>query len=292
MKIVVLLRNVVDCRAPLPADVYGERPLPEGMETIINPPDWYALEYSLSLCAQGICSEVAALSLGGKEAEESLRWCLAAGVRRAVRVWDEALAGADVLGKGRALAAAAAALKPDLIVCGEGCLDQIDTMLPGAVAAAAGMTSVAGIVALEKVEGGRAFAVRRSGRGRRERVAIRLPALVALEEGECPGRTAGLPELLAALAVPVPCLDLASLGLSAAKCGAAGAKVHNLLVRFPVPPVSRPFTPDSRLPAERRLREILAGGMSGGRGEVITGAPERLAEKIYRFLNSIPVNLP
>ena len=42
----------------------------------------------------------------------------AQGADRAVRVWDDALAGADVLAVARVLAAAVARESPDLVLCG------------------------------------------------------------------------------------------------------------------------------------------------------------------------------
>lgn len=293
MKIVVLVRPVVDCRVPLPPDLYGEKPLPEGMMNIINPADWFALEQGLSLCGQKDCNEVMVVSLGAGEAEDCLRWCLAAGAQQALRIWDEALVEADVLGKGRTLAAALIRLKPDLALCGDGCLDQFNTMLPGVAAAAADIPYVPGVTKLEKVEDGKAVVIRRIGKGKRERVLVRLPALVAIEDGGSASVfDAGLPDVMNAFTEPLPCKDLATLGLSAERYGSRGAKVHNIMVRVPIPMTVKPLTPDPRNPAEQRLRTILAGGMTRKKGEVVTGTPEQMADRIVHFLRDEPVITP
>ncbi|WP_421070587.1 electron transfer flavoprotein subunit beta/FixA family protein [Pelotomaculum propionicicum] len=287
LKVVVLIRNTVDCRVPLPPGPYGEVPLPEGMATIFNPADWQALEQGLGLFDSNDRHQVTAISLGGPEAEESLRWCLAAGAQEALRIWDDDLAGADELGRGRALAAAVLNLKPDLLLCGDGCLDQLNSMLPGVIAAGSGMAYVPGVTILEKVEEGRAQVVRRLGKGRRARMIVKLPAVLALEsQGDISPCAAGLPELVAAFTSTVPCLDLAGLGLAAEWCGSRGAKIHSITVKAPVPVTVGLASPDSRLPAEQRIRQILAGAQMRKQGEVVTGTPEELAEKIYQFIRA------
>lgn len=287
MKVVVLIRNTVDCRVPLPPGPYGEVPLTEGMATIVNPADWHALEQGLGLFAGSDGHKVTAVSLGGPEAEESLRWCLAAGAQEALRIWDDDLAGADGLGRGRALAAAVLNLKPDLLLCGDGCLDQLDTMLPGLIAAGSGMAYVPGVTILEKVEDGHALVVRRLGKGRRARMLVKLPAVLALEgRRDIPPCDAGLPELVAAFTRPVPCLDLAGLGLAAEWCGSRGAKIQVITVREPVPVTLEVAAPDHQLPAEQRIRQIMAGAQMRKQGEVVTGTPEELAEKIYQFIRA------
>jgi electron transfer flavoprotein beta subunit len=282
-----LIRNTVDCRVPLPPGPYGESPLPEGMAAVVNPADWNALEQGLGMFDNNDRHQVTAISLGGPEAEESLRWCLAAGAQEALRVWDDDLAGADELGRGRALAAAVLNLKPDLLLCGDGCLDQLNSMLPGVIAAGSGMAYVPGVTILEKVEEGRAQVVRRLGKGRRARMLVKLPAVLALaSEGYTSPCAAGLPELVAAFTQPVPCLDLAGLGLAAERYGSRGAKIQAISVRAPIPVMVEVAAPDSLLPAEQRIRQILAGAQLRKQGEVVTGTPEELAEKIYQFIRA------
>lgn len=290
LNIAVLIRSVVDSRVPLPPDVYGEKPLPEGMISIVNPADWFALECALNLRNQMNRSQIVAIALGGEEAEESLRWCLAAGAERALRIWDRSLVEADQLGRGKAVAAVLTRSKPDLILCGDGCLDQINSLLPGVAASAAGLSYVPGVARIEKVEHGMAVVVRKLEKGKRERVMVKLPALIAIEEaGGVPSCDADLPGLIAAFTQPMPCKGLSCLGLSPERAGSRGAKVNNVMTRVSRPITARPVTPDHRLPAEQRLRKILAGGVVRKQGEVITGTPEQLADRIIEFFRSEPV---
>lgn len=286
MNIAVVIRNVVDCRVPLPADIYGEQPLSAGLMRIINPADWAALEQSLKIPVGSEHKEIMAVSLGDEEAEASLRWCLAAGAQGALRIWDEALAEADVLGRAKALAAALNQTKPDLILAGDDCLDQFDTLLPGVLAAAAGMAYVPGVTTVEKVEMGTAVVIRRLEKGERARVAVSLPALIAVENGGTNADEVSLPALIAAFSEPLPCQNLLSLGLPPARVGSRGSKVHNIMTRAARPITTKPRTPDPGLSAEQRLRYIFAGGMARKQGEVVTGSPEELADRIVQFLQN------
>ena len=289
MKIVVLLRNTVDCRVPLPPDTYDERPVPEGMINIINPSDWEALELGLGISTQFGGKYVTVLALGNKEAEESLRWGLAAGAQRALRIWDEALIDADQLGKGKVLAAALKKLQPDLVLCGDDCLDQLNSDLPGVAAAVAGIPYIPGVTDLEKVEDGKASVVRRLEKGKRQRVSVSLPAFIAVEGGRrASNNYAALPDLIAGLTESIPCETLLDLGLSADKVGGRGAKIRTITLRHPKPMVTFPVTPDHRLPAEVRLRTILAGGMVRKQGEVIIGSPDYLTDRIIEFMRQEP----
>ena len=287
MNITVLIRNVVDCRVPLPADVYGEQPVPEGMMRIINPADWFALEQSFNLPLEKDSKKVTVVALDDEDAEESLRWCLAAGAQEVIRIWDEAMVDADTIGRGKAAAAAITATKPDLVLCGEGCLDQLDTLLPGVVAASAGIAYVPGVTKVEKVVNGHAVVIRRLEKGRRERVAVSLPALIAVEDGGvAPSYYPDLLGVISAFSNPVPCKDLVSLGLSAERVGSRGAQVNKLLTRTAKPVTTKPRTPDPQQLAEHRLRSILSGGITRKQGEVVTGSPEQLANRIIQFLRS------
>lgn len=98
-----------------------------GLEFKWNPFDEYALEAALRLTENGKTpkqreGEVVVVTLGPKEAEQNLRGALATGADRAIRVevTDDALDGWVVAS---ALAALAAAEKPDLILLGKQAVD-------------------------------------------------------------------------------------------------------------------------------------------------------------------------
>jgi len=97
----------------------------DGVETIINPLDLYALEAAFRLRDQR-GGEVIALSMGPPKAVLALREAIAMGADRAVLLSDKAFAGADTWATSRVLAAAVQKLGLDenaLIICGERAVD-------------------------------------------------------------------------------------------------------------------------------------------------------------------------
>ena len=73
---------------------------------IMNPPDRWALNTALRLKEQDSATEVFALTIGEKEAEEVLREALALGVDRAILLSDPALTQATGAGRAKVVAAA------------------------------------------------------------------------------------------------------------------------------------------------------------------------------------------
>jgi len=90
---------------------------------VINPFDLNALEAAVQL-KEKIGDIVTALSIGPKQAEESLRDALARGADRAVLLTDARFAGAGTLATSYTLASAIKKLgASDLIVCGKKMID-------------------------------------------------------------------------------------------------------------------------------------------------------------------------
>lgn len=251
---------------------------------IINPSDWYALEQALDIKEEKV-TEVTALALGDKNLEHSLRWCLAAGADQAIRIWDEALRGADLLGKGRVLASFLRQTQIGLLLSGDECLDGIETGLPGIAAAAANMAFVPGVEKIEKLKGDEIVLIRKLEKGKRERAVVRLPAALSLRgKGSSQRCDPELPALLWSLSQQVPYQDLVALGLSPHKVGSWGAKVRNVLVRVYKPVTIKPPTPNSELPANQRLKTILDSGLISKDGKVLTGDPEALVAEMMNFV--------
>lgn len=287
---VVVVRKTVDCRVPLPANPYGEKPLAESLVSIVNPSDWTAFEQAVLLKQQGRINKITVLHLGSLDGEETLRWCLAAGADAVLRIWDPALDEADQLGRGKTLAAALQRLKVGLVFCGDRCLDQFNSLMPGI---AAGLSKIAYVTEIEKVEKvtyGHAIVICRREKGKREKIEVRFPALLAINE-TCmiSSERADLTRTLNAFTQEIPCWNLRDLGLAAEGVGGRAAKIAVIQTLPYQPPLTKPLTPDYRLPAEQRLRAIITGGTMRKQGEVVAGEPEKLAERMRDFLLREPV---
>ncbi len=130
MKIVVCVKAVPDAAAGRRIDPSTKR-LDRSGELTLSDFDTYAVEEALQLGAGG---EVVALTMGPPGAADALRKALAMGADRAVHVCDDALAGSDLVGTARALAAVLERESPDLVLFGQQSADSGGACLWAAVA--------------------------------------------------------------------------------------------------------------------------------------------------------------
>lgn len=228
MKIVVCVKHV--------PDVQSERRIEEGRlvrgeEDVLNELDENAVEAGVALAEQlgeaGEDCEVVALSMGPADAEDGLRRALQMGADRAVLVSDDALAGADVVTTARVLAAAIARIGQDgpvdLVLTGMASLDAMTSMLPGALAAAAGLPALTLAHELTLEDGAdEAGAGEGAGRGVRitrtvgtvtETLTAPLPALVSVTDQANEPRYPNFAAMRAARKKPLDELTLADLSL-------------------------------------------------------------------------------
>jgi electron transfer flavoprotein beta subunit len=77
----------------------GDKPV------VLNPWDEYAVEEAIRL-QEAHGGDIIALTMGPESSQDALKTCLAMGCSEAIRLSDEAFAGADTLGTARVLAAA------------------------------------------------------------------------------------------------------------------------------------------------------------------------------------------
>ena len=95
----------------------------EGVQSIINPFDAYALEEGVRL-RERYGGKVTTISMGPPQAEDALRETISLGADEAVLISDRAFAGSDTWATSYVLAAAVRKLAPfDLIICGERATD-------------------------------------------------------------------------------------------------------------------------------------------------------------------------
>ena len=97
----------------------------EGVESVINPYDVYALELALKLKSQIENAQITVFTMGPNQAESMLRKTLALGCDNAVLISDRKFAGADTYATGLTISRAIRTALPDfdLIICGQFAVD-------------------------------------------------------------------------------------------------------------------------------------------------------------------------
>ena len=205
----------------------------------MNELDENAVEAALLLkesMPEGEC-EVIALTVGGADAVAAVRKALQLGVDMAVHVSDDAIAGSDVFGTARVLAAAVRHLGQDapvdLVLTGMAALDGLTSMLPTALAHELGYAQLT-LASSLAVADGEATIVRHLDDAH-ETVAAALPAVVSVTDEANKPRYPNFKLIMAARSKPVTVLDLAAIGVDAATVGAAAARTQ-VVEAAPRPP--------------------------------------------------------
>ena len=201
---------------------------PDSLEWDLNEWDSFSLEAAVELREQAGDGEVIAITVGDEEAEEGLLSALAKGADRGVRIWDDALGGADALTVARVLAAAVGPESPDLVLCGVQSSDAVNSATGIALAGYLDLPHVAVVKKIE-LDGASATVERELEGGLVELVRIALPALLTIQTGINEPRYATLRAIKQAREKPLAVLSLADLGLDSDQLeAAAGSRRRRL----------------------------------------------------------------
>lgn len=281
MKIVVCVKQVSFVYYPTPINLAtGEIDL-EKIVFMLNPYDEVAVEEAISIREKSGHGEVILLTAGGQETETALRYALAMGADRMIRVDYES---PDPWLTSRALAAAIQKTGYDLVLCGKKAIDSNSAQVGSFLAELLHIPQVSDIVRLSIAAQERQATVERYlGKGDREELECNLPALFNVEMALNDPRYPTLPQRLKAAQAPVEIMSAQSLGINP-ESETAMTKVAK--ISLPRPKTRKVFTPDSSLSAEDRLKQMMTGGSAKAKeaGDLLEGTPEELAGHIVKFL--------
>jgi electron transfer flavoprotein beta subunit len=212
----------------------------QGVPTIINPYDLFALEEAMRLRDQ-YGGEVTVLTMGPAMAEESLRRALGYGADKAVLITDRRFAGADTLATSYALAAALTKLgaeRPiDVVFTGKQTIDGDTAQVGPGVARRLGLNQLTYVAAIDLLDPhtGEIF-VRRRAEGGLQVLSSKLPCLVTVLEGVNEIRRGSIADVLRAARAEVTVWSAADAGIEdLQKCGLRGSPTMVRKVFAPSP---------------------------------------------------------
>jgi electron transfer flavoprotein beta subunit len=241
----------------------------------VNPYDEVAVEMALKAREAAGKGEVLLLTLGPLIAEGELRRCLAMGADRLFHV--DAEGRMDPWSKSQVLAGCIRDMDADLVLCGKESLDRRNGQTGAFLAHHLGLPFVSAITDLKVPKGGNTATVQRSaGRGVREIIECRLPAVLSVDLGAIEPRVPSYRDKQAASHRPVEPLGPVKV-----------TPVPKVVCQRVFPPRPRPKpvpAPKSDLRAFDRIRWLLAGSRVEKKGAMLTGDPASQVEGIIAFL--------
>jgi electron transfer flavoprotein beta subunit len=281
MKIIVCLKEVVDTKLSLDTGLSNRVIFREGLPRRLNPCDAAALALALDLKSADGSIEIILISIGGTGVESYLRNGLALGADKVLRIWDENLAELSPRKNALLLAKAASLYNADLVLTGVKSLDTANGITGQMIAAGLGYSCVCDAVNIEMNTGQQSItAVKDMGRGEREKMQCPIPAVVTVKgEGKLP--YAVLDKLIESQYNEISLFSPAELGISEVELKNEPSHVKELVFPRPDPVKAPPL--DSSLPAFYRILQLLQGGITKRKGQMLSGTADEITEQLYRL---------
>lgn len=223
MKILVAVKRVIDYNVKVRPKADGSDVDLANVKMAINPFCEIAVEEAVRLKEAGTATEIVAVSIGPKQAQEQIRTALALGADRGIHV--ETDANMEPLAVAKILKSLVEKESPDLVIMGKQSIDNDNNQTGQMLGALTGMPQ--GTFASEvKVEDGK-VAVTREIDGGLQTVQLNLPAIVTTDLRLNEPRYASLPNIMKAKKKPLDSTTPDELGVS------TDARVSLLKVELP-----------------------------------------------------------
>ncbi len=220
-RILVAIKQVPDTME-VKIDPETNRIVREGVPSIVNPYDMYAIETALRLKEEH-GGETVVFSMGPPQAESALREALGLGIDRAFLLSDRDFAGSDTLATSYTLAAFARRMMPvDIIVCGREALDGSTGQVGPEMAENLDWPFVPCVSEFRGVENGRFKAVRLM-EDHYEVVESALPAVITVAKEIAEPRMPSLKGMMKSRKAEIPTLGRTDLPGEKECFGASGS---------------------------------------------------------------------
>ncbi len=261
MKIVVFIKQVPDT-----ADIRwteNNTMVREGVESIINPFDEYALETALRIKDENPEVTITVVTMGPPQAEDILKRAIAMGCDEGMLLTDRKFAGADTQATSRTLAKAVQEKAPDadLIICGQFAVDGDTAQTGPSIAQHLDLPQVTYAKEAILIHQNKILVTKETEYGT-EKIKMQLPGVICVIKGEYVPRKFTILGCMKAQDTYIPHYSMEDIGLTADEVGFKGSPTY----------VSKAFRPDPR-----------------ESGEMITGSTDEIVKVLAENLKGLGV---
>jgi electron transfer flavoprotein beta subunit len=203
MKVLVPVKRVIDYNVKVRVKADGSGVDLANVKMSMNPFDEIAVEEAIRLKEKGVATEIVVVSVGVKQAQETLRTALAMGADRAILIEATADVQQDIepLAVAKLLKAVVDAEAPGIVLCGKQAIDN-DMNATGQMLSALLGWSQATFVSELTVDGDHAV-ITREVDGGLQTIRVKLPTIVTVDLRLNEPRYASLPNIMKAKKKPL-----------------------------------------------------------------------------------------
>lgn len=235
MKIVACIKQVPDT-TDVRIDPETRTLVREGVESITNPFDEYAVEEAL-LTREKYGGEVHVITMGPPQAIEVLKNALAIGSDYVYLISDNAFAGSDTWATAYTIAHAIKKIGAvDLVICGKQAIDGDTAQVGPGVATQLGIPQLTYVSKVREIDPeNKRIVVERMLEDGKEIVESCLPALITVVKDINEPRLPSLLGIKKAAKTEIPTWTIEDLPVDKAKCGLEGSPTEVIRVFTPEP---------------------------------------------------------
>jgi electron transfer flavoprotein alpha/beta subunit len=265
LKIVVCIKQVPDT-TNVRINPETNTLMREGVDSIINPFDMYALEEGIRL-REKHGGTVVALSMGPPQVVTALREAISLGVDAAVLISDRAFAGADTLATAYTLARGIKKIgKVDLILMGRQAIDGDTGQVGPGVAENLGLPHITEIRKIEGIGEDKGIVVERLLEDGYVRLKSKLPVLLTVVKEINEPRLPSLKGKMAARKAEIPVWSASDLELDGQRIGLTGSPTQVMKIFTPPRPTGgKVFEGDVSSAVKQLVAALLEAGIPLGK---------------------------
>lgn len=206
----------------------------EGVESIINPFDEFAIEEAVRL-KERTGGKATVITMGPPQAETALREAISRGIDNAILVTDRAFAGSDTWATSYTLASAIKSIGDySLIICGKQATDGDTAQVGPGIAEMLGIPHVAYVKKIEDIKEG-VIQVERMMEDGYDLIEMPLPSLITVVKEINTPRLASLRGKMAAKSAQIPHWNSQNINATANNLGLTGSPTQVLKIFSPPP---------------------------------------------------------
>lgn len=233
----------------------------EGVKSIINPFDMYAIEEAVRL-KEKLGGKTIVLSMGPPQAESALREAISMGIDEGILISDRVFAGSDTWATSYTLASAIKKIgQYDLILCGKQASDGDTAQVGPGISAHLDIPQVTYVKKIEEIKDSIARCERMTEEGF-EIIATPLPALLTVVKEINEPRLPSLKGMLRAKQVEIITWSHKELNLDSERIGLRGSPTQVIKIFTPPPRIGGQILQGQTQEVVEKLVELLKGELS------------------------------